>query len=289
MELTNSQIKQLKEKELDILKIVIQICSQLNICYFVVQGTLLGAVRHQGFIPWDDDIDIGMLRKDYDIFIKKGQDLLPPPFFIQTHATDPMYPNAFAKVRNSDTAFVETTCKNLDMNHGIYIDVFPFDFYPDNPVKSGIFQLKKLLLRYRVRCELYISADSTRSFKNLVRHLLKCTSRIVYPSLQVALKKQECLYCSTIHGKQIANHGSPWGKRECFPAEWLSDFTTLKFEGISVSAPAHYRDYLAHVYGDYMKLPPPEQRIPHHYVSLIDFGKSYSPKLEGQKTDDGWK
>lgn len=156
LELSDQQMKQLRQIELNILQNFIDVCEKLQIQYFVVQGTLLGTIRHQGFIPWDDDIDVGMLRADYEIFIKNGQDLLPDEYFIQTHDTDPAYPHGFAKVRNSHTAFVETTCKDIHMNHGIYIDVFPFDYYPDNWISQRIFEVKKLLLRYRIRCSLSI-------------------------------------------------------------------------------------------------------------------------------------
>ena len=254
MDLTDQQINELRQVELEILRNCIRAFEQLHIQYFVVQGTLLGAVRHHGFIPWDDDIDIGMLREDYEIFLREGKAFLPAHYFIQTHDTDPAYPHGFAKVRNSNTAFVETTCKNLPMNHGIYIDIFPFDYYPDGKLARVKFETQKLLLRYRIRCSLYIPDDDKRSVKNFIRSCIKRVSKIVYPSLDVALEKQVQLYQREKSGRYRINNGSPWGKRECIPAEWLDTVTTMKFEGMDVNAPIQYKAYLTHVYGDYMTL-----------------------------------
>lgn len=275
MDLSKEQIHRLRQTELDILKSFIYVCGQLNLNYFVVQGTLLGAVRHKGFIPWDDDIDVGMLREDYEIFLKKGQALMPEGYFIQTCATDPEYPHGFAKIRNSKTAFVETTCKNLKIDHGIFIDVFPFDYYPAERFSRMILNCRKLLLRYRIRCCLYIPEDKKLSFANIVRNFLKALSKIIYPSLNMAIRKQSELYNYRKKSNWRVNYGSPWGKRECVPAEWIEETSSMEFEGIKVNVPAHYKEYLTHVYGNYMELPPPEKRIPHHYISFIDFGNAY--------------
>ena len=291
IQLTQEQMGKLRGKELEILKNFIRVCEQLNLNYFVVQGTLIGAVRHKGFSPWDDDIDVGMLREDFEVFISEGQALMPENLFIQTHQTDPYYPHGFAKIRNSDTAFVETSCKKLPINHGIYIDIFPFDYYPDNPVKSAVFEMRKFFLRYRIRCSLYIPADQKFTGANLIRRVLKRCSKIIYPSLEEALDKQYMLYKSVGAGKKRINNGSPWGLRECMPAFWFNEITELVFEGIPVKAPKYYKAYLTHVYGDYMKLPPPEKRIPHHFVAILDFNKPYIEEYvlshERQQRRDG--
>jgi lipopolysaccharide cholinephosphotransferase len=277
MELTEEQMKILREKEMEIFRSFIDVCKKLNLQYFVVQGTLLGAVRHQGFIPWDDDIDVGMLREDFDIFIEKGQALLPEEFFVQTHFTDPAYPHGFAKIRNNQTAFVETSSKNLRMNHGIFIDVFPFDYYPDGLFSKITFETKKLLLRYRIRCSLFEPAAKEKTAGNFARWVMKEISKKIYPSLTEALDKQYALYKNIKKGRYRINNGSPWGKRECIPKEWVQTTTPVLFEGMKVAAPIKYKKYLEHVYGDYMKLPPLERRVTHHYLSYIDFEKAYSP------------
>lgn len=280
IKLTPEQIKQLREKELELLKMFVVICNQLQLNYFIVQGTLLGAVRHQGFIPWDDDIDVGMLRKDYEIFLEKASEYIPENYFLQTYETDPEYTHCFAKLRNSQTTFIETTCKNRKMNHGIYIDIFPFDYYPDGKLRGILFDLKKLIIRYRIREVYYIPSDEAVSMINIIRKILKLLSKCCYKTVEDALKKQQQLYTGIKKSKYLINNGSPWGNRERIPSEWMEEYTEMDFEGLSVKAPARYREYLQRVYGDYMTLPPAQKRVPHHYISAIDFEKSYCEYTE---------
>ena len=118
-------MNEIQKIELGMLLDVDRVCRQLGVNYFIVGGTLLGAVRHKGFIPWDDDIDIGMLRADYEIFVQKAQELLPAGSFLQTRLTDTELPCCYAKVRRDDTTFIETSTKDLNIHHGIYVDIFP--------------------------------------------------------------------------------------------------------------------------------------------------------------------
>ena len=137
--------KRLKEIELAIFRAFIDVCDKLNLKYYLLAGTLLGAVRHQGFIPWDDDIDVGMPREDYEIFVEKGQALLPKEYFIQTFKTDPDYAANFAKIRNCGTTFLETSVRNCNINHGVFIDVFPLHVYSADKTAQKRFTNLKFL------------------------------------------------------------------------------------------------------------------------------------------------
>lgn len=271
LRLTHDQIVQLRETETDLLKIFISVCDKLQLKYFAVEGTLLGAVRHQGFIPWDDDIDVGMLREDYEAFVRMAPALLPEGTFLQTHSTDPAYPQCFAKLRNSKTTFVETTCQNLKMNHGIYIDIFPFDSYPDGKIQGLWFDFQKLLIQYRIREVYYLPDDAKPTLQNFIRKGATLLAKCRYQTVEDALQHRERLLRKYHHTARLINNGSPWKNRERVPSAWLSELTTLSFEGISIAAPAAYDRYLTHVYGNYMQLPPPEQRMPHHYLTAIGF------------------
>lgn len=280
MVLTPEQMNHLKEVELDLLQQFVKVCDKLELNYFIVQGTLIGAVRHKGFIPWDDDIDVGVMRKDYEILVEKGQELLPEGYFLQTHENDPGYPQCFAKIRKTSTSFVETTVKNCKMNHGIYIDVFPFDYYPERALERKIFEAKKFLLKYRVRNVFYVPADNEKGLANTVKRMLMKFGKVLYPTLDGALAKQKKLFTQVKESSYLVNNGSPWGTREIVLAEWMKESTVLEFEGIKVKAPIGYDQYLTKVYGDYMTLPPEEKRIPHHYISYLNFDESYEKHQE---------
>lgn len=276
--LTQEQFHKLREKELELLTVFMDVCHQLKLSWFVVEGTLLGAVRHQGFIPWDDDIDVGMLREDYEQFLEKAQALLPEGFFLQTHQTDPAYPHCYAKLRNSHTAFVETTCRELPINHGIYIDIFPFDYYPQGFLRGKLFDFQKLLIRYRVREVFYVPEDKALTAANGIRKLLMFTAKCRYQTTEDAILHRERLIRQCKPSALLINNGSPWNNRERMPAAVFRELTEIPFEGLTVTAPAGYDSYLQHVYGDYMTLPPESERVPHHYLSLLDFDKSYQPE-----------
>lgn len=270
----------LREIELDILQSFIEVCEALSIRYFVVEGTLLGAVRHGGFIPWDDDIDVGMLRSDYEVFLERGQELLPEHLFVQTHETDPNYPHSFGKIRDTRTSFVETTMSRIPMEHGVYIDVFPFDYYPQGKLRSLMFDIKKFWLRYRIRSVFFDPSLSRMTPSSLAKRGLMLLARFITPSLEEAYEKQERLFAGQKASPLVANNGSPWGKREVIPAAWVEEVTPVAFEGIGVAAPSKYREYLSRVYGDYMSMPPPEERVPHHFVSFVDFNGLASEGLK---------
>ena len=268
--LSEEETQSLRKIELELLQDFVSVCGQLNLRYFMVQGTLLGAVRHGGFIPWDDDIDVGMLREDYEVFLAHAQSLLPKEVFLQTHETDPEYMHCFAKLRRDGTIFMEQTQQGRNIHHGIYLDVFPFDYYPDNSICAMIYDLKKLLIRYRIRTVYYIPSDNTWTPVNLFRRLLKIIARLIYSTPEKAFDAQERLYASATKGKRRINNGSPWGKRECVPSAWLDSTVPLVFEGHTLLGPKAYDKYLRHAYGEYMTLPPESERVPHHHLCYFE-------------------
>ena len=270
MEPTKEQLAQLKQLELDMLQAFVEVCRQLGLTYYLLGGTLLGAVRHKGFIPWDDDIDVGMPRKDYEIFIKEGQALLPKHLFIQNLQSDPEYPMCFTKIRNSNTAFIESSIAHLHINHGVFIDVFPLDFYPEKKSIQKCLQCKKKIYELRVG-RLYRSRKR-KSFKS---NLLSVFALICCPSLKNTIAKREKMYKDVMASQLLANYGGAWGNKEIVPEEWYGEGTTVMFEGLNVLAPAQYHNWLTQVYGDYMQLPPEEKRVGHHYVDVIDLNQSY--------------
>ena len=269
MDLTAEQLQQLKERERDMLKIFVDICNKHNIKYFVQGGTLLGTVRHSGFIPWDDDIDVSLHREDYEKFLAVAEKELPEYYFLQTKDTDPEYPNNFAKIRDSRTTFVESSAINLKINHGAYIDIFPLDNYPSG-AKAKIFEIKKKLLTWRINKAFYIPAMS------LISKIITVITMILFPSLKGAVNKREKLYKSVPKSERVVNNSGAWLQKEIISREWVQDTIEMEFEGIKVNVSDKYDEWLTYVYGDYMSLPPETERVGHHYVDYFDMNKPYT-------------
>ena len=273
--------KELQNIELEMLVTVDKICQQLGINYFMVGGTLLGAVRHKGFIPWDDDIDIGMMRSDYEKFLVNAPKLLPQGLFLQSLHTELKCPYNFAKIRNSNTTYIETSIKHFDINHGMFIDVFPFDYYPTNKhVKKRNNKILSFISR-KVNNSYDLEPKPVYTRMGIIANRI---SEIVFKDVRSALLAREKIYKSVRKTSLITNYSGAWGEREIVPIEWFSDFVELEFEGHLFKAPKNYDKYLRNVYGDYMKLPPVEKRIGHHYAETIDSTKSYKYYL-GQMTE----
>ena len=267
-------INKLKFIQLDILKSFIEICKNNNLQYFLVGGTCLGAVRHNGFIPWDDDIDVGMPREDYERFSKICKDQLPSHLFFQTFETDPEYPNTFGKIRNSNTTYVETSVKDLKINHGVYIDVFPLDGVSGNKLVRKIDNAKKNAYNISISRVFTAGVPKYESvLKNTLVKLICCAC----PNVKKTIKKREKLFRKYSYSNSliVSNFGGAWGEKETMPKNVFGDGAIANFEGLEVMIPQKYDEYLTRLYGDYMTPPPPEKRIGHHYYEIVDLERSY--------------
>lgn len=265
---TSQTTRDLQLASLSLLTAIDTVCRQHGLTYYLIAGTLLGAVRHGGFIPWDDDMDIGMPRKDYDLLMQHAQEWLPKPFRIVNHENDAHYPKYFAKIENTDTTLIEN--KHLGYVGGIYCDIFALDNVPDS------------LWRRRLHYTKF----------NLVRRLLYLAYRNPYkhghgPSSWLPLMVQKCFSKPQLHRwAQRLLH--KYGDRECqnvmtfddgfraFPKTVLGKPQRITFEGIEANAPADTDRFLSIMYGpDYMTPPPEGQRREHgHYY--FDTNTPYS-------------
>lgn len=275
MELTQAQELQIQKTGFEMFKSFIEVCNKLGLKYYILGGTMLGAVRHNGFIPWDDDIDVGMPRTDYNVFMQRAQLHLPNYYFLQNFESDIEYPLCCAKIRDSRTAYIETAFNDRKINHGVFMDIFPLDYYPDSKIRQVIFDKKMSIYDKKIRDSLNMHQS-----KSLKSRLLSIFVNILLPDVHTACVKKNRLMSSVKKSNTVANICGAWGKREYVPAEWFGNGVMLKFESICVSAPIEYDKWLTKVYGDYMSLPPEEKRKAHHAVDIIDFDKSYTEYIK---------
>lgn len=218
---------------MEMLKEYIRICDKYRLLYFMAGGSALGAVRHGGFIPWDDDIDVVMPRSDYMKFLNIAQDELKEPYFLQNYRTEPDFRLDYSKIRNTNTTFIETTAQRLHINHGVYLDIFPIDGYP---VKTN--EVNRLEFKKRVY-KLYLGKDYgyANSWKGKI--LLGIEKIIWGDNTAKVSEKLENLYMQYSYDAcdRVICHGGIWGKREICDKSQYGKGTIVKFEGLDVRIP----------------------------------------------------
>lgn len=263
---TPGKMKRVWAVELAILDEIDRICKKYDLRYFLVHGSLLGAVRHQGFIPWDDDLDIAMPRKDYDRFLEAASQELQEPLSLHTPSTErDLFWGAYARIRNSKTTAIEPRDMGHRGNLGIWVDILPFDVCTRDERK-----LKKKE-KALIRCQKLLYAGIYgRDFKSYlamnpwewrVSHLLaKCLGQ---KRLCEKLDTAQRMYTEEDSGEIAFFTGM--GKFRRLQAANFEERAELEFEGRKVPVPAGYKKYLFEIMGgDYMKYPPKEERKPKH-------------------------
>ena len=258
--------------QLEIAKEVKRICEKNKIVYWLDSGSLLGAVRHQGFIPWDDDLDIGMKRSDYNKFISIAQKELSSDYVFQDWNTDPNYGLSFAKIRKKGTVYIENKAQNSLAENGIYIDIFPYDLYGDSILKQGVpLKIIKLLMSNKAGIETWRENDSINIPKFLIHMPFKAMSYL--------FKRKFLIKMYNIISQKYNNHSldyffpqgiSNYGKW-IIPVAAMKEMIELPFEDTTFKVPKGYDEYLTHAYGDYMKLPPEDKRENRHQIIKVKF------------------
>lgn len=265
--------KKIWKIEIELILELQRVCEKYNLKYYASNGTLLGAVRHEGFVPWDDDVDVMMPRADFDKLKKIAGKEFKDPFFYQTADNDKEYFRNYARLRNINTTAKTERGFYKDSCHGIFIDIFPIDGSYDNKFlsKCQTFLIKwysALANTYMYHDEfgnsflrkiMYKCADNycrKRSFSHLVNYIEGIRSK-------VSFDKAENVY--------ILCHG---GKRIEFPKSYLDGQCKKNFEYISIDVPKEYDELLKLHYGEYMELPPIDERGEHHTI-FFDPDHSY--------------
>lgn len=267
--------KQVKRALLDVLFETKRICDKNDIKYFLVGGTLIGAVRHQGFIPWDDDIDVGMLRKDYERFLCACQIDLNPKYTVSLWNSEPDNPNVYAKIKIKGTTYIEKQSANTNQSKEIFIDIFPFDNSPDNPKEAQSHGRKIAFYRrlLAIKCGVDFAGASSL-YKRIANRGLKLLS-ILYSQNQLYKKNLElCTRYDNLETHYIVNACGTYNyMKERNKREIFESFVEMPFESGMFMTVAQYDEYLSSIYGDYMRLPPESQRTSRHGTLKIDLGE----------------
>ncbi len=263
--LSEEQLAQLKNTELQILKEFDKLCKTNGLTYFITAGTLLGAVRHKGFIPWDDDIDVIMPKKDYKKLAKVCKNNLPNGLFLQNSHTDKGYPFHFSKLCKLGTEVYFPFLKGVEMNKGIHIDIFPADKCPSSKKIAGFVFKWVSTTTYALiaKQDAEFDFDYTKKSAKLLYRLLKIIPRGMVVALRIFVISFAGLFCN---GKMLATvsggHGYP---RETYDAQWFKKSVKLEFEHELFPAPYGYHELLTNMYGDYMTPPSQNDRNGHFY------------------------
>ena len=269
---TEENLKKIQKIELCSLDVLEEICKKLNIRFFLYGGSLLGAIKYQGFVPWDDDLDIAMLRADYEKFIREGPKLLPENYEIQHPKTNKRTPYHYIKFRRTDTALVEYRNHKIKMNHGVYFDIYPIDNLPDD--YTAYMQQKlaydKWVLLFLIRQNYRPDKKPASGKEGLlicIRFFQSVLARLL--PLRYVMRKIDGI--STRYNSQTTiNQGNL-----TFPKLGNffngTDFQEAQFENRTVYIPSGYQINLRNRYGDINRLPPVEKRVGHKPF-ILDLG-----------------
>lgn len=263
----NNNIKAIQAHLIDILKEVKRICNLNGIQYTLIAGSALGAYRHEGFIPWDDDVDIGMIRKEYEKFIKACEkDLNNNSFYIQTLHNTPNYRWGYAKIRKKGTILQRKNQEHLGYESGVFIDIFPLDSVPESYIARKLFTFECYFLRKLQWSEVGKIAESNSIKKNIYKmvSLYANTERIIkrYDEIIEKSAKFNSPYVRILTFPTVSL------KKDYYRLEWYVDTKLSKFNSVLVPIPKKIEEYLEFKFGEYNQLPPEENRKGHDFSKI---------------------
>ncbi len=264
----------LKEHQDALLSLLVEfdrVCKKLDIPYVLFAGSLLGAVRHQGFIPWDDDLDVMMLREDYDRLLREGDRVLDRErFYLQKEFTE-HWPMFFSKLRlNGTTCLEKFHPRDEKIHQGVYMDIFPCDCARQSELGRKLqFAASKVVIAKSLAIRGY---DTDSKKKKLFMSLCHILPRWPFLKLTKYAGHETELVHSFLGG------ASSYGKN-VYPRSYFEDRTQMLFQGANYPIPKDYDGVLKLLYGDYMRIPPPEERQCKQHAILVDLEKSYEHYL----------
>ncbi len=273
-------LRRLQLTELEMLKDVADFCDRNDISYFLSSGTMLGAARHSGFIPWDDDIDICMDVNNYKKFVKLAPEGLPKQYFVQNYRTDPKSCIRWTKVRINGTTSMEKNLTNYDIHYGICMDVFVMTGIPEGRVKA--IRQKKASVFMSILLEKYLAEAQARSLSKLEVLLYTMIPEAIRRKIIMVLEKMVLLetnkYPKCYNTFYVLSDTAKTYSSSIFDK---NERIKMRFEDMEFWAFGEWEEYLKDDYGDWRTLPPEDEREAHGDI-IVDFDHDYKDYYTGK-------
>lgn len=277
----DTQLRRLQLVQLEILKVIDKLCREHGIAYSLYAGTLLGAVRHKGFIPWDDDLDICMSRAEYEHFLKVWEAEKPQGYLLQNKENTQVFTQSFSKVRKEHTCFLQYDWERGRYHTGIFVDVFPIDRLPSEPLEKRLFQWN--CLKYLLFTREFVPPKGSFLQKTVSGSLLAVVPRKRRAGYRERLLKRikryndrndlPCVGTETL--REVGRN---------LPVDFMSRFVDLPFEDGSFMCSAVWEQYLTAKFGNYMQLPPESERAWKHHPIILNFERDYE-EIQKEKSN----
>lgn len=258
--LSQAELRNLQLIELEMLVEADRICRKYNIEYSLDGGTLLGAVRHKGFIPWDDDADIIFTRREYAKFFRAcKQELDRERFFLQDYCTDKDYRWGFAKLRRKGTEYIRLGQEHMKFRTGVYIDIFVTDHVPDGYLMRRLYYGANFCIRKILYSELGMKSEKSALMRKFYSVLYKIPKDTMF-------HMRNCLaaWCNKKETKLVSHLLYQYPSKETrfgMPSKCFKEYRDMEFEGMQFRTFVDFHTYLSLLYGDYMTPPPVEKRV----------------------------
>lgn len=265
IEVSKEQLRQIQQIQLEMLQEVDRICRKCGIKYNIIAGTLLGAVRHGGYIPWDDDADVALLRSEYEKFRKACKtELDTTRFYFQDYRNTKGYRWGYGKLRRKNTLFLREHQEHMPYEQGVFIDIFPLDAVPDNYCARALQNFECFCVRKILWSKVGKKADKNSLMRVWYAILDKIPEKVILAYHHRMIQRVNRKSTRMVRILAFPTPNNEYG----YYRSWYENSTEIMFEGVPFQGINDYDSYLHFKFGDYMKLPPKEKRKVHPVSDL---------------------